>query len=137
MFYSTASRLLSERCLTLIRLNAARLLPSGITSLANRKQLQVSTSWKFYESPPDVCNGAQRRRVLRVGLDVIPAETRQRESDAGYGSMRIETIYLDVRNREEARPRMHHVSGHNCAIYFIIITLASIVIITKCFCAAS
>lgn len=43
---------------------------------------------------------------------------KERETDAGYGSMRIETIYLDVRNREEARPRVHHISGLNRAIYY-------------------
>jgi len=64
-----------------------------------------------------------------------PDETRQRETDAGYGSMRIETIYLDVRNREEGATKS--ASYKRTARFIIIImTPTSIVIITKRFCAA-
>lgn len=109
----------------------------SVTSLANRKQLQVSASGSFMKAQTFVI--AHNSSCFACWSRCNPGERLAEESlTPGYGSVRIETIYLDVRNREEARPRMHHISGHNCAIYFIIITTpASTVVTTKCFCAGA
>jgi len=69
-------------------------------------------------------NGVQYACNAYLSFDNADESEREREREregggggggggtyTGYSRMRIETIYLDVRNREEARPRAHRASG--------------------------